>query len=513
MTAVRDHEIAFVRSEDAPVAPPPSTYVGLNGWLLNNLMPNWWVALLAGVFALLVANTVWNLFEWAVLNAVFDAENREGCIAPLAEGKPLGACWAYAKAKFPQWIYGFYPIPLRWRPNVVFFLFIALLVPLLIPRIPGKALNAVLFFVAFPIISFYLLYCTPIAYAGFGFLFDLLAAVLNFIGSLVHALGFVLDALLNILVSTTAFRTLFGWIAAPFSGLAAAIGEATASLSEPPLRPWGFWIDYILTAAALLAFIAWQGIRREIKWRRTVAIGLVVAIGLGILIAILGLPRGLPEVETNQWGGLLVTLVVAVTGIVVSLPLGVLLALGRRSTMPAVRVLSITFIETVRGVPLITVLFMASVMLPLFLPAGVNFDKLLRALVGVALFSSAYMAEVVRGGLQAIPKGQYEAARALGLSYWKMMVFIVLPQALKIVIPGIVNSFISLFKDTVLVSIVGLFDLLGIVQAGFADQKWVSPMTAPTGYFGAAMIFFVFCFAMSRYSMYLERRLARGYRR
>jgi general L-amino acid transport system permease protein len=119
----------------------------------------------------------------------------------------------------------------------------------------------------------------------------------------------------------------------------------------------------------------------------------------------------------------------------------------------------------------------------------------------------------VRGGLQAIPKGQYEAARALGLSYWKMMVFIVLPQALKIVIPGIVNSFISLFKDTVLVSIVGLFDLLGIVQAGFADQKWVSPMTAPTGYFGAAMIFFVFCFAMSRYSMYLERRLARGYRR
>jgi general L-amino acid transport system permease protein len=218
-------------------------------------------------------------------------------------------------------------------------------------------------------------------------------------------------------------------------------------------------------------------------------------------------------VETAQWGGLLVTLVVAVTGIVVSLPLGVLLALGRRSTMPAVRLLSITFIETVRGVPLITVLFMASVMLPLFLPAGVNFDKLLRALVGVALFSSAYMAEVVRGGLQAIPKGQYEAARALGLSYWKMMVLIVLPQALKIVIPGIVNSFISLFKDTVLVSIVGIFDLLGIVQAGFTDQRWVSPMTAPTGYFGAAMIFFVFCFAMSRYSMYLERRLARGYRR
>jgi general L-amino acid transport system permease protein len=181
--------------------------------------------------------------------------------------------------------------------------------------------------------------------------------------------------------------------------------------------------------------------------------------------------------------------------------------------MPIVRWVSVGFIEFVRGVPLITVLFMASVMLPLFLPAGVNFDKLLRALVGVALFSSAYLAEVVRGGLQAIPKGQYEAARALGLSYWKMMVLIVLPQALKIVIPGIVNSFISLFKDTVLVSIVGLFDLLGIVQSGFQDQKWVSPMTASTGYFGAAVIFFIFCFAMSRYSMFLERRLARGYKR
>ena len=210
---------------------------------------------------------------------------------------------------------------------------------------------------------------------------------------------------------------------------------------------------------------------------------------------------------------MLVTLIVAVTGIVASLPIGILLALGRRSKMPAIRLLSVTFIEMVRGVPLITVLFMASVMLPLFLPSGVNFDKLLRALVGVALFSSAYMAEVVRGGLQAIPKGQYEAARALGLTYWMMMIFIILPQALRIVIPGIVNTFIGLFKDTTLVSIVGLFDLLGIIQAGFADQKWVSPTTAPTGYLGAAFIFFVFCFAMSRYSMYMERRLATGYRR
>jgi general L-amino acid transport system permease protein len=192
------------------------------------------------------------------------------------------------------------------------------------------------------------------------------------------------------------------------------------------------------------------------------------------------------------------------------LPIGVLLALGRRSTMPVVRMLCIGFIELVRAVPLITVLFMASVMLPLFLPAGVNFDKLLRALIGVALFSSAYMAEVVRGGLQAIPNGQYEAAKALGLSYAKMMGLVVLPQALRIVIPGIVNNFISLFKDTTLVLIIGLFDLLGIVKAAMTDPAWLG--LALEGYVFAGFVFWIFCFAMSRYSMRLERRLSAGRR-
>jgi general L-amino acid transport system permease protein len=218
-------------------------------------------------------------------------------------------------------------------------------------------------------------------------------------------------------------------------------------------------------------------------------------------------------VETAKWGGLLVTLVVAVTGIVASLPLGILLALGRRSKMPVVKLFSVIFIEVWRGVPLITVLFMASVMLPLFLPEGVSFDKLLRALIMTALFSAAYMAEVVRGGLQAIPKGQYEAASALGLSFWKSTALIVLPQALKIVIPGIVNSFIGLFKDTTLVSIIGIFDLLGIVNSSFADPKWASPVTTPTGYLMAALIFWIFCFGMSRYSMFMERRLHTGHKR
>lgn len=217
---------------------------------------------------------------------------------------------------------------------------------------------------------------------------------------------------------------------------------------------------------------------------------------------------GLVSVETSLWGGLLVTLVVAVTGIAASLPLGVMLALGRRSQLPVIRWLSTGFIEVVRGVPLITVLFMASVMLPLFLPEGMNFDKLVRCLIGVALFASAYMAEVVRGGLQAIPRGQYEAAHAIGMGYWQSLRLIILPQALKLVIPGIVNTFIGLFKDTTLVLIVGIFDLLGIVQLNFTDSSWATPQTRITGYLFAGAIFWVFCFAMSRYSIFMENRLA-----
>jgi len=220
---------------------------------------------------------------------------------------------------------------------------------------------------------------------------------------------------------------------------------------------------------------------------------------------------GLRVVETPLWGGLFLTLVIAGVGIVASLPLGILFALGRRSDMPIVRAVCITFIEVMRGVPLITILFMASVMLPLFLPQGMNFDKLIRALVGVALFSAAYMAEVVRGGLQAIPKGQYEAAQALGLSYWKMMGLIVLPQALRIVIPGIVNTMIGLFKDTTLVLIIGLFDLLGIVKAALTDASWIG--YAAEGYVFAAFGFWIFCFGMSRYSLYVERKLGAGRRR
>lgn len=222
---------------------------------------------------------------------------------------------------------------------------------------------------------------------------------------------------------------------------------------------------------------------------------------------------GLKDVPTEQWGGLMVTLIIALVGIICSLPLGILLALGRRSKLPIIKWLCISFIELWRAVPLITVLFMASVMLPLFMPQGMSVDKLLRALVGVTLFTAAYIAEVIRGGLAALPRGQQEAASALGLGYWKSMGLIVLPQALKHSIPGIVNNFISLFKDTSLVSIVGIFDLLNAVQSASSDNSWASPTRAVTGYLFAAMVFWVFCFAMSRYSIWIEQRLNTGYKR
>jgi len=222
---------------------------------------------------------------------------------------------------------------------------------------------------------------------------------------------------------------------------------------------------------------------------------------------------GLRVVPTALWGGILVTVVVATIGMVASLPLGILLALARRSEMPVVKLFAVIFIEFVRGVPLITVLFMASVMLPLFVPEHLAPDKLVRALIGVALFASAYMAEVVRGGLIAVPRGQYEAARALGLSYWRMTGLVILPQALRVTLPNIVNTFIGLFKDTTLVFIVGIFDFLRTIEAARADPKWAAPTTTVTGYVFAALFYFVCCYGMSRYARNVEARLTRSDRR
>lgn len=307
--------------------------------------------------------------DWAFLTADWRGDTRADCTSG-------GACWVFIRARFDQFIYGFYPAMERWRVDAAFVVLIAAVTPLFLPMVRRKGALAV------------------------------------------------------------ALVLLFPWVAV------------------------GFFSGGVFSLSA---------------------------------------------VETEKWGGLMLTLIVAGVGITASLPIGILLALGRQSSMPVIRTLCILFIELWRGVPLITVLFMAAVMLPLFLPDGVTLDKLLRALIGVSLFAGAYMAEVVRGGLQAVPRGQVEAAQALGLGYWRIMISVVLPQALRIVIPGIVNVFVALFKDTTLVLIIGLFDFLGIIKTALTNPEWLG--YSVEGYVFAALVFWIFCFSMSRYSAHLERKL------
>lgn len=449
---------SFIRNEMVTPLPPPSRAIGPIAWIRINLFSGILSTILTLVGIALLVWIVPPMVKFLFINAVWQGDNREACL-----GADVGACWPFIKAKFSQLVYGFYPASERWRVNIVFLLGAVLLVPLLVLDWPMKRLNSLLFFAVYPVVAFVLLTGGNINVSNF-----LLGhfGVIPFIGGTAPVLG------LNL----------------------------------------GFWVDFILTAA-LFSFLAGMIVRllggRGFGAARGVA---AVFVALGVVILIWDFDFGLQPVETRSWGGLLVTLVIAVTGIVTSMPLGILLALGRRSKMPIVRLLSVIFIEFWRGVPLITVLFFATYMLPLFLPSGVNPDGLLRALVGVALFSAAYMAEVIRGGLQAIPKGQYEGAMAMGLGWWQMMRLIILPQALTLVIPGIVNSFISLFKDTTLVLIVSIFDFLGQLRAAFTDPNWATPVTLYTGFAFAGIVYFFFCFGMSRYSLFVERRLNTSHR-
>jgi general L-amino acid transport system permease protein len=421
--------------------------------------------------------------------------------------------------------------------NIVLLVAVAALIPMLMPSVPYKKWNALFLLLFFPLMTLILLTGGNFnfswgTYGVIGGLLLVAAAMLpllslgleegaakNRVGLLATGIAvapWVLGLVLVIFGTLLGIiGGLLGWLGlGPLDTLFSSFGGGLLAfknfvLGIPGL---GWAAAFLVLVGAGLAIVATlmdgtqNGLRTVIGW-----LGMAAVIFLGMFL--LDFDFGLAPVETSQWGGLMLTLVVSTTGIVCSLPLGILLALGRRSEMPVVKTFSVLFIELWRGVPLITVLFFSSVMLPLFLPEGTSFDKLLRALVGVALFSAAYMAEVVRSGLQAIPKGQYEGAMAVGLSYWQMMNRIILPQALKVAIPNIVGNFISLFKDTTLVSIIGLFDLLGIVRAGLKDSTWATPSSVPTGYFALAAMFWIFCFGMSRYSMYTERRLNTGHKR
>lgn len=372
--------LVFVREISEPEDPPPTLSRGAVVWAKANLFSSVGSSLTTILFIALALWLLPPLMGWATARAVWAAPDGELC-----RQHQDGACWAFVWAKLDYLRFGSYPIMERWRVNVVEAIGAGLIVWLLWPSAPRRGWGALLFFVAYPVVAFFLLH-----------------------GS-----------------------------------------------------------------AAL----------------------------------------GLPVVDTLLWGGIFVSLLTAVVGIVFSLPLGVLLALGRRSEMPVVRAASVMFIEFVRGVPFITVLFMANTMLPLFVPESWTPDRLLRPLVGIALFSAAYMAEEVRGGLQSLGRGQYEGAMALGLNYPLMMALVVLPQALTMVIPGIVNNFVGLFMDTTLVSIVGVTDFLDAMNNAFKDPAWSGPTIMATGYVFAGMFYFAACFGMTRYSAFVERSLAKGRKR
>ncbi|MDB5515121.1 MAG: amino acid transporter rane protein 2, family [Tardiphaga sp.] len=486
----------FVRQELVPERPAPVKTTGFVGFVRTRLFNSPTNILLTIASALLLWFTVIPAVKFLLVDAVWTGKDREACLAQNA-GHVVGACWPFVQAKFSQFVYGFYPEPERWRVNLTFLFGALLLLPLLIPRLPAKGLNAGLFFVAFPIVAFFLLHGGGLQGFGVSWTVDFLSGFVTSIGDAGRKLTALALPLALLGKAIVFLGVAVGWLIWPLVWLR----DQIQSSGQP------VWVDLLATAAivSVVLFVLAGGFRTG--WRALLA-SLATFIGIGLVIALMHLDRGgLPIVDTRLWGGLLVTLVVSVTGIVTSMPVGIALALGRRSTIPLIRIFSVGFIEFWRGVPLITVLFFATYMLPLFLPGNFTVDGLVRCLIGIALFAGAYNAEVIRGGLQAIPRGQGEAASALGLSYWKTTGLIVMPQALRHVIPGLVNSFIALFKDTSLVSIVALFDLLGQLRAAFSDPVWSSPTTLFTGFAFTGIIYFVFCFGMSRYSLFVERRL------
>ena len=469
----------YVRTERHPDLPPPVDETGVLGWLRTNLFSSVLNTMLTVLGLGLLYLIVPPFVRWAIIDANWAGTTREDCI------DALGACWVFIKVRFPMLMYGFFPDGERWRIDLTALLFVGSCAPLLLaPFLPFPERINTHILRAIPVV------CVLVAFNLCGPFSSLTAAV--FLGApfvlarltphleplslrLAKIFGARLAASVGVGILCGLALNVSGIGGSGSLGLAAALFTLLLiSLHKPSVAAWQFWFMYLM-----LPCLAW----------------VLLLGGVGSIVA----------VPTDQWGGLFLTIVIALTGMAASLPIGILLALGRTSSMPVVRMLCISFIEFARGVPLISVLFMVSVMLPMMLSEGAHFDKLLRALIGVSLFYAAYMAEVVRGGLQAIPKGQYEAAQALGLRYWAHMRLIILPQALRLTIPAITNTFLGLMKDTTLVAVINLMDILGIVKSALADTRWLG--FTKEAYFFSGLIFWILCFIVSRYSLYLEQRL------
>ena len=478
-------DASFVRDQMLPPQAPPVTEAGAVKWLRENLFSGWFNTILTLVGVVVIYWLVVSALPWW-LNSVWTAESLSECreiVAATAGEGASGACWAMIRERWHQFIFGFYPPELWWRPVMAFGLLFAAMAPVLFA---GQKRNLTLILGA---VGLFLLVTLGLAGASMGGWI----AALGLVGGMI-ALAQVQPG--RLLWFTVLYPALCFWLL--WGG----------SVWTPIVAMLGF----VVMGGAYLALVARfgptssaiGGVALALLWWVFLDIPLTQA-----LAAMIG--GGLEPVASDQFGGFLLAITIGVTAITFSLPIGILLALGRQSDMLIVKTLCVGFIEFIRGVPLITLLFTASLLLQYFLPPGTNFDIILRVIILVTLFAAAYLAEVIRGGLAALPRGQYEAADALGLDYWRAQRLIILPQALKVSIPAIVSTFIGLFKDTTLVAFVGLMDpLKGVTQIVRADIDWKGIYWEPYIFVGA--IFFVICFGMSRYSMYLERKLKTDHR-
>jgi general L-amino acid transport system permease protein len=476
---------SYVRTEMLPQIAPPLTERGFVKWIRENLFsgPFNTIMTLLGIAALYYILQA--LLPW-LLNGVWNANSLAECrqiIAANAGEGASGACWALIRERWHQWLFGFYPQKQYWRPVLAFVLLFVALAPVLFSGQRNKLLAAI------GIAAVMIVILLPLASVPWLILLAALVLLAGLATLVVLAPRWLYA--FTLLYAPLCFFLLWG--GSVWAPVAAILGFVVLvvvyRLTQPLIG---------ISPAAGAGFVA------AVVWWLFLSARLVDVLG-GVM------PWGLSPVASDQFGGFLLAITIGVTAIAFSLPLGIILALGRQSDMLIVKTLCVGFIEFIRGVPLITLLFTASLLLQYFLPPSTSFDIILRVIILVTLFSAAYLAEVIRGGLAALPRGQYEAADALGLDYWRAQRLIILPQALKISIPSIVSTFIGLFKDTTLVSFVGLLDpLRGVTNVVRADINWKGIYWEPYIFVGA--IFFVFCFGMSRYSMFLEQRLKTDHR-
>ena len=484
MSDTHAQTVAFVRDTMLPSAAPPIRESGAIRWLRENLFAgpiNTILTILGALIVWFLVATFWDWFAHSVWNASSLNECRAIIVATWGEGA-RGACFAVIRERWNQYLFGFYPVELYWRPTMTFGLLMVALAPVLFSA-SLTIRRVILIITAVVTLSAMVVLGAPV--------------------------GWLIFAALVLGAGLFASERNITWML-PFS------------LVYPLLGVWFLWGGTLwgpifVLVGPLLGWAAWRVLSRVSPLLATVAAILVTLLfwlllaGNAASDAEALLPLSIEAVRSDRFGGFLLSLTIGVAGIALSLPLGIVLALARQSDMFLIKSLSVIFIEFIRGVPLITLLFVASLLLNYFLPPGTSFDIILRVIIMVTIFAAAYMAEVIRGGLAALPKGQYEAADALGLDYWKAQRLIVLPQALKISIPGIVSTFIGMFKDTTLVTFVGLYDpLKSMSDAVRANIEWKGIYWEPFIFVGG--IFFLICFGMSRYSMYLERRLQRDHR-